>query len=44
MNIPKGASDAVDKVGIEIVNKYGFNKLYDVAKMNFKNVDKIKGC
>nr|MBP3259115.1 ribonuclease HIII [Bacilli bacterium] len=42
MNIPKGASDAVDKVGLEIVNKYGFDKLYEVAKMNFKNVDKIK--
>ena len=40
--IPKGASDAVDKVGIEIVNKYGFDKLYNIAKMNFKNVDKIK--
>lgn len=42
MNIPKGASDAVDKVGLNIVNKYGFDKLYEVAKMNFKNVDKIK--
>ncbi len=42
MNIPKGASDAVDKVGLDIVNKYGFDKLYEVAKMNFKNVDKIK--
>ena len=42
MNIPKGASDTVDKVGLDIVNKYGFDKLYDVAKMNFKNVDKIK--
>ncbi|MBR1376709.1 MAG: ribonuclease HIII [Bacilli bacterium] len=42
MVLPKGASDAVDKVGIQIVNKYGFDKLNEIAKMNFKNVDKIK--
>ena len=42
INIPKGASDAVDKAGIEIVKKYGFNKLKDIAKLNFKNTDKIK--
>lgn len=44
MFLPKGASDAVDKVGIEIVNKYGFNKLEEVAKLNFKNTDKIKNA
>ena len=37
----KGASDKVNEVAKTIVNKYGFDKLYDVAKMNFKNVDKI---
>ena len=42
INIPKGASDAVDKAGIEIVKKYGFDKLKDIAKLNFKNTDKIK--
>ncbi len=42
MFLPKGASDIVDKVGIDIVNKYGFDKLKEVAKMNFKNTDKIK--
>lgn len=42
INLPKGASTEVDKVGLEIVNKYGFNKLNEIAKMNFKNVDKIK--
>ena len=38
----KGASSEVDKLGLEIVNKYGFDKLNEIAKMNFKNVDKIK--
>lgn len=42
MTIPKGAGPNVDEVGIEIVKKYGFDKLYDIAKMNFKNKDKIK--
>ena len=26
----------------EIVNKYGFDKLNELVKMNFKNIDKIK--
>ncbi len=38
----KGANDKVNEVAKDIVKKYGFNKLYDIAKMNFKNVDKIK--
>ena len=38
----KGASDKVNEVALNIVNKYGFDKLYDLAKMNFKNVDKIR--
>ena len=42
INIPKGASEAVDKAGIEIVKKYGFDKLKDIAKLNFKNTQKIK--
>ena len=42
VNIPKGAGPKVDEIGIEIVKKYGFDKLYEVAKMNFKNKDKIK--
>ena len=42
INIPKGAGDIVDKVGIEIVKKYGMNKLNELAKLNFKNTDKIK--
>ena len=38
----KGASDKVDELGLKIVNKYGFNKLKDIAKLNFKNTEKIK--
>ena len=38
----KGANVKVNEVAKEIVNKYGFNKLYDLAKMNFKNVEKIR--
>lgn len=40
--LPKGASDLVDKVGIDIVKKYGFNKLKEIAKLNFKNTNKIE--
>lgn len=42
MEIPKGAGDKVDQVAKEIVNKYGFNKLNSIAKLNFKNTEKIK--
>ena len=42
MVLPKGAGPSVDEAGIEIAKKYGFDKLYEIAKMNFKNKDKIK--
>lgn len=42
MDIPKGAGPGVDEVGIAIAKKYGFDKLKEIAKMNFKNKDKIK--
>lgn len=42
MNIPKGAGALVDNVGADIVKKFGFDKLQEIAKMNFKNTDKIK--
>jgi len=38
----KGASDKVDELGKTIVEKYGFDKLKDIAKLNFKNTEKIK--
>ena len=41
MEIPKGASDIVDAVGKEIVSKFGKDKLNQIAKMNFKNTERI---
>ena len=41
MTILKGASDKVDEIGKEIVKKYGKEELYKIAKLNFKNTDKI---
>jgi ribonuclease HIII len=40
--LPKGASLKVDEVGVKIVNQYGFDKLNEIAKLNFKNTEKIK--
>jgi len=40
--LPKGASDKVDLVGLKIVKKYGFEKLKEIAKLSFKNTEKIK--
>ena len=42
IELPKGASNLVDEAGKKIINKYGFDKLKDIAKMNFKNTEKIK--
>lgn len=39
--LPKGAGKDVDKVGEEIVEKYGKEKLQEIAKYNFKNTDRI---
>lgn len=41
MILPKGASSKVDEIGKEIVNKYGESKLREIAKMNFKNYERI---
>lgn len=41
MTIPKGASTIVDEVGKQIVSKYGKEKLESIAKLNFKNTEKI---
>ena len=40
--IPKGASTAVDECAYKIVSEQGFDKLKDIAKLNFKNTDKVK--
>lgn len=37
----KGAGKDVDKVGEEVVSKYGEEKLREIAKLNFKNTDRI---
>ena len=39
--LPKGAGKDVDKIGEEVVEKYGKEKLNDIAKVNFKNTDRI---
>ena len=41
MDLPKGASDLVDSAGRDIVKKYGSQKLKEIAKLNFKNTEKI---
>lgn len=39
--LPKGASDAVNDMGKKLINKFGKDILKDVAKLNFKNTEKI---
>ena len=39
--LPKGAGSDVDTIGEEVVDKYGEDKLKDIAKVNFKNTDRI---
>ena len=39
--LPKGANTEVDKIGIEIVEKYGKEKLFEIAKLNFMNTSRI---
>ena len=39
--LPKGAGPQVDKIGEEIVEKYGKDKLNEVAKLNFANTNRI---
>lgn len=42
ITIPKGASPIVDETAKKIVDKYGFEKLKTIAKLNFKNTEKLK--
>lgn len=39
--LPKGAGPQVDTIGQEIVDKYGKDKLKEVAKLNFANTSRI---
>lgn len=41
MTLPKGANPSVDEAGKKIVSIYGKDKLESIAKLNFKNTDKI---
>ena len=39
--LPKGASTDVDKIGEEVVEKFGEDKLKEIAKLNFRNTQRI---
>ena len=41
--LPKGAGKDVDDIGKEVVEKYGKEKLKEIAKYNFKNTERILG-
>ena len=41
ITLPKGANPLVDETGKKIVSLYGKEKLESIAKLNFKNTDKI---
>lgn len=41
MILPKGAGDKVDEIGKKIVALYGNERLKSLAKLNFKNTEKI---
>ena len=45
LHIPlvKGAGSEVDSIGKEVVDKYGKEKLKEIAKYNFKNTERILG-
>lgn len=40
--IPKGAGPLVDEVGATLIKKHGIQVLNKIAKINFKNTEKIK--
>jgi len=42
MLLPKGASSLVDDTAKKIIDKYGLEKLESIAKLNFKNTEKVK--
>lgn len=41
IEMPLGASTLVDEVGATLITKYGKDILKDIAKLNFKNTEKI---
>lgn len=42
MTLPKGSGDKVDIVAQEFVERYGFERLGEIAKLHFKNTEKIR--
>ena len=42
IELPKGAGSQVDETAQKIIDKYGFDKLTSIAKLNFKNTEKFK--
>lgn len=40
--LPKGAGTLIDEIGTKLVKQYGENILNDIAKINFKNTERIK--
>lgn len=42
INIPFGANPMVDEVAMKIKEKYGYDRLKSIAKLNFKNAEKLK--
>lgn len=40
--LPKGAGPQVDEVGVKIIKNFGIESLNNIAKLNFKNTEKIK--
>ena len=41
ITLPKGANPKVDEIAKSLVEKYGQDKLKEIAKLNFKNTEKI---
>ncbi len=39
--LPKGASNYVEDIAIKLIDKYGFKVLNNIAKLNFKNTERI---
>jgi ribonuclease HIII len=42
IELPKGGGDATIKTGRQFIEKYGFDELSCIAKIHFKNTDKLK--
>ena len=42
MTLLKGANESVDKQAAKIVKEYGEKKLQEIAKLNFKNTEKLQ--